>query len=1222
MQFKMNVVRGINKVRQVVPILLPLAFATLLCSVPDLRAQTVTGQISGVVADPSGASVVGATILLTNELSKQVRTFKTDAEGSFIFPDLVPGDYDISISQAGFRTFLQNGINVTTQERVDLHTLRLQVGDVSSSVEVSADMAHVETDSSDRSVTVNTAQIDDTPSRGRNYLDILRSLPGTQQVQSNDTRGANANGAPALNGGQQGQVMATVDGIGNWLSGTTQTGGYAAPSVDAIGEMQVMVGNYSAEYGSRNGGVVNVTIKNGTNQFHGTVYNYMRNEEFNANEWFNDELAQAKPRYRYQNPGGTIGGPVLIPKTSFNRNRTRLFFFYSEDYLHNINTNALSKYTMPTSRERTGDFSQTVTSTGALIPILDPTTGKPLTGNILPQSEISPQGLAIMNLFPLPNTTDPTGQRQYNFTNQGTQSNPRDNRILRVDYSLGKNTAAYTRFIHDFSGNEGYGTTVGPTGAGWGQLSSYFDSRSWGLAETIVHTFSPNLVNELTWGINRGVQLGGPLDATQYAADQLPALKTPAGQPVTLPSLFPNANVGNLIPNISFATNGAQAPGQAVVNPPSFGWGTYWPFFSYDTFQNATNNISWKKDRHQFKFGAYFERVSLGAPGTASSAASMGQFWFGSDGANSNDTGYGFSNLLAGTVQSAQQDNARVTYFSAYNQYEWFAQDSWRPSRRLTFDLGVRFQLPGPVEAQGSIFGVFSASAYSASKVGQLLYPALVNGKKVAVNPVTQMTYPFARAASFDPLSYPSGGSPYSGMVQYKNSFFNWPHVGIGPHVGFAWDVFGDGKTAMRGGFGIVYGRPYTNQFAGTLAQAPPTFLSPQVFNTTFNTLLSTPGFLSPQNVLTGSPSYPNPSTYSWSFGVQRSLGKGFILDAAYTANVAHHMFGTNLNDINAVAPYTTWTPAAGINPKYVDPTNATGGLYNPNLIRALSGGYAGYGSIFQFTSKGESNYNALQVQINKRFGKQFQMGTNYTWSKTLVFSPQQFVPDELTKNVAAGNRPQVVNINFGYTLPAVSKLWKNFVTTEFLDGWKLNGVGSYYDGAPMTISCAASNVPANLGNYWTGTPASGAAIPFRCQMNSNLWLPAGATPASDGSTVNARLWYPFNAGQALSTGPGFVLPSATSLGIGNTPPTLTYGPGLESWDLSLSKQFPLGKETRVLEFRIDTFNTFNHFNPSNPNTSLTYNFVTGAQTNANFGAITSAQNQARHGSVSLRLRF
>jgi hypothetical protein len=238
-------------------------------------------------------------------------------------------------------------------------------------------------------------------------------------------------------------------------------------------------------------------------------------------------------------------------------------------------------------------------------------------------------------------------------------------------------------------------------------------------------------------------------------------------------------------------------------------------------------------------------------------------------------------------------------------------------------------------------------------------------------------------------------------------------------------------------------------------------------------------------------------------------------------------------------------------------------------------------------------------------------MNTNYTWSKTITFAHQQWVDDNLTKNVTG--RPHAVNINFGVKVPNGSRFVNNAFSRQALDGWNLNGVGAYFFGTPMTIGCTATNVPANLGNYWTGTPTAG--VPFRCQMAGDLWLSSGATPASAGSTADPRLWYPF----ARSS---FVLPGATSLGIGNTPPTLTYGPGFENWDLSVYKEFRLGSESRVLQFRIETFNTFNHFNPANPNTSLTYNFATGAQTNASFGTITASQNNSRRSSVSLRFRF
>jgi hypothetical protein len=209
------------------------------------------------------------------------------------------------------------------------------------------------------------------------------------------------------------------------------------------------------------------------------------------------------------------------------------------------------------------------------------------------------------------------------------------------------------------------------------------------------------------------------------------------------------------------------------------------------------------------------------------------------------------------------------------------------------------------------------------------------------------------------------------------------------------------------------------------------------------------------------------------------------------------------------------------------------------------------------------------------------------------------------------------VNVNFGYAIPDASKLWSNPFTKQVLDGWHLAGVGTFYYGSALSIGCTATSAP--IG-YWTGTPTGG--IPFRCEQTGNLWLASGATPSSVGSTTDPRLWYNFNPSN-------FILPPLTSWGIGNTPPTLTYGPGVETIDLSLYKDVRLGKETRVLQFKIETFNTLNHFNPGNPNTTLNLNFSQACMagngcvnTNANFGAITSAAVQARHAAVSVRFRF
>jgi hypothetical protein len=267
--------------------------------------------------------------------------------------------------------------------------------------------------------------------------------------------------------------------------------------------------------------------------------------------------------------------------------------------------------------------------------------------------------------------------------------------------------------------------------------------------------------------------------------------------------------------------------------------------------------------------------------------------------------------------------------------------------------------------------------------------------------------------------------------------------------------------------------------------------------------------------------------------------------------------------------------------------------------------GYQGYGSINTYTSAGESYYNSLQLQVNRRFGSRFQFGTNWTWQKTITYNRQQWVSDQITKDVA--NRAHAVNIVFGYAVPDGSRIVpRNFLTKAVLDGWNLSGVGAFFTGNPLTVSCSAQSAPIGWPN---GTPTGG--IPMRCQMLGNLWLPDGTAPPS---TTESRLWYPFHAAT-------FVLPPGATLGLGNTPPTLTYGPGFQSIDLAVAKAFRI-KEQKSLEFRMEAFNALNHFNPSNPSSSITRNYSTGATTTANFGVISGTQNNSRRVAMSVKFKF
>jgi hypothetical protein len=590
--------------------------------------------------------------------------------------------------------------------------------------------------------------------------------------------------------------------------------------------------------------------------------------------------------------------------------------------------------------------------------------------------------------------------------------------------------------------------------------------------------------------------------------------------------------------------------------------------------------------------------------------------------------------MLLGDVQSYGQDNQKQVNHARYYQYEWYLQDTWKVSRRFTLDYGLRFQVIPQIYSAGATLGLFNAAHYDRSKTGVVLQPAcavaITSGSCPnstvnlrAINPNTQAIYPGVDIGKFDPDSFT--GSPYSGIdITTNGKLFNTQHPQYGPRFGFAWDVFGDGKTSLRGGFGVFYNRAYSVDTiaASNGLQGPikvyPNFQSPTFFNQSFASLSGAQAFIGPQTFIGGDPNMLNPTTNSWSIGIQRDLGKGFVIEAAYVGNNVHHANAQNYN-ANGILPGTVWSPTGGtckdnglctgsLVPAFVNPTQ-TSAVLNINLVRSQIG-YNGLADIYSFTSNGGSNYNALQEQLNKRFGKSLKFSSNWTWSRTLATNPNQYIANNLVK--ALSGRKQVVNISLNYSVPGLQRfVGKHVLTDAIFEGWKLDGVLSYFTGNPLSTTCSVTNAPAGAYNGQDGVPNG---VPYRCSITGPVFTPnPGAAP------TDPRLYYPLNYASFQPAALG-------SYGFGNAPQTLFWGPGYENEDVSVYKAFNVGSEKRQLLLRADITNLRNHFNPGDPNTTITYNYNGSAtsltNTNGNFGQITGAPTNSGPRTMALSLRF
>src|SRR5215468_4344014 len=712
----------INSLRKKTPLLLSLA---LLLTVSAI-AQT-SASLSGTVHDPQGGAVVGAKVTLKDTGGKTQLETTTNAEGFYTFPIIQPSTYTVTIEATGFKKSVQSGVVVNASDRQSTGTTVLEVGDIATTVEVTADAAQlqIKTESGEQGTAINNQQLQNLAVNGRNYLDLLKLTPGVVTTTSFATSGPGGLGNIDINGTRMGKNNLTIDGTTNVDTGSNGTQ-HIALSLDNISEFKLLTSNYQAEYGRSGGGAIQIVTKNGTSQFHGTGYYFHRHEQFNANSYFNNANGrnaagiENNPRnfYRYNQQGYNIGGPVWLPKIGSKYLKERLFFFFSQEWQEQLVPQAARQSRVPTALEAAGDFSQTkadgnATASSPAVVITNPATGLPFPDNKIPANLINPNGQKILNLFRKFDNTPLGGAVngfRYNHNSQQSVSYPRKETSIRVDYNLTDNTKAYVRYTRDAD------QQVMPYGLGWtgGNNQIPFDNLifkqapAWNSTLNVTSALSPTLTNEFIFGAS---QNNLTLDPTNADA------ATYKGFGFNFPLPFPNYPANQFF-NIQFSgitglrnTSDAASPGIAGTNGYS-----QFPYKNSNTTFDIYDNVSKVIGTHTTKAGFYYQRSRKDQ-----AAGDSATIVFANNTNNPNNTGYPYANALLGEFDSFREPNTGV-FQGQYRStnVEWYLQDNWKVNSRLTVDFGMRFSLIYPQYDARQQDYYFVASKFDQAKAVRL----------------------------------------------------------------------------------------------------------------------------------------------------------------------------------------------------------------------------------------------------------------------------------------------------------------------------------------------------------------------------------------------------------------------------------------------------------------------------------------------------------------------
>jgi predicted heme/steroid binding protein len=1112
-----------------------------------LFAQSDLGRISGFIKDPSGATIANAKVTVRNDAAVERQT-TTNESGYYVITNVPPGFYTLIAEAPGFQRYETKGNKLDSSADLVIDAA-LTVGSASQTVEVSATAVALQTESASVQKLVTREQIDSLELNGRNPIYMANLVPGTRGATLANLNFNFGQGPDNINGARTPESLITYDGAPAVRTRSNGTS-LGAADVDSTQEIQILTADYAPEYGRSSGGQIRIISKSGSQQFHGAAYEYVRNTAFNANPWqrnANAATTGVTAPIHYNQFGYNIGGPFYIPN-HFNTDKTKVFWYWGEEWVRYIFTDSNS-LTVPTLKMRTGDFSELLDPNnifyGKAVQLVDPKTGLAFPGNVLPApgasttgSTATPNGLGILNAYPVPNLSIPiNGNRNWFFSAQHPQYQRKD--TVAVDVNLTeKQRLRLRRVFFTFWEYQ-------PLDGGTNETPKYFDRPNQTNSIDHVWAISPTKVNEVLLAFSLD-NVHIPVDAAHFL-DRTKGVAQGAGLfGLNYPYIFPT---GKLLPNRIPTVN-------MSISTAGLSGGPY-PSHSAGPIYDVSDSFTWIKGNHTLKFGGLFERsgendndeINVQACSTCTNNQN-GQFRFSNNGGNFVRPGYAvassgadLANAALGLFDTYSEIGHRAYTIFRSHMWEGFAEDSWKVSQKLTINYGFRYTVIVPYHALWGNMIVFDPSFYDPNKAvtidpktglisGTPTIDQLYNGMVIPGNGFPASAkgrVPEADSGQFNGLFH--GVSDHFSDIQWGD---------IQPRLGIAYQL--NDRTVVRAGGGRYITRLGVSDSI-FLGGNPPFQPNASVsFGTVDNPGAGGAASI-PLVVTTQSKAFKNPEAWNWNATFERQMFWKSLLSVGYVGRRGLHL-----------------QREADINQPTLAAIAANPGV-NINALRP----YKGFGSIRETDNVATSRYDSLQVAWNRRFASDLMFGVSYTLSKSLDSGSNQrdVIPNSYDPDMMWGpsefDARHIVIVNYLYQFPFFRH--RSDFSGKMLGGWQISGISQFQTGLPCSVAG---------GNDYAGV---GLDSNFGCGVNGQFWMVNGV-PKIIGTFGPTGQWF---ATTNPDGSPIFVKPTSGTFNEARVR-DIIYQPGFQNWNLGLFKSFAITEKTG-LQFRAEAYNVWNHPN-------------------------------------------